>query len=202
MDIPQELTPAIAAHLSLPSDTQAMRVLVRGVANQNDYTLRGKRRRYILSYCPRMACHFIDIPMSLWSDGINPERQYEENQSVAHDIQHNSPHMESLVVFPVPYGNAEESPAADAPTAAAIAPPEVLDSLRSLAQRFGAPEIMLEAIDLVKRGLNAKATCLALDSTSPETLAPEPEAPSENAERMRKLREAKAAKKAAKLQPA
>ena len=203
MNIPQELTQAAAIALASPQDTLAMRVIVRRVANQSHYRLHGKRRQYVLGYCQKMRVHFIDVPGSVWADGIDPERPYEDNFSVAHDIQANFAHAESLVMFPVPFGAA-------APVGVTAG---VLASLRFLAVRFGAPPIMLEAIDLVARGLAPEVTCLALDNTAPagdptpdlsdEEAPPVPPIPTAepaldvSADRMRKMREAKAAKKAA-----
>lgn len=216
MDIPQELTPALARLLADPSDTQAMRVIVRRVANQCNYLLRGKRRSYQLEYNPVMCCHFIDIPYSLWMHGVSTAQPYEDNQSVAHDIQSNFAHMESLVILPVPWGDHTEIVA---PAVAVSAPDNApLISLKSLAERLGAPPTMIDAIDLVLAGGNAKSICLSLDNTEVEAAnqpdQPElppipiatkpPTGPLTNAERMRKMREAKAAKKLAErnLQPA
>ena len=106
MNIPQELTQALATALASPQDRLAMRVIARRVANQALYRLHGKRRSYVLAYCPTMRVHFIDVPVSVWADGIDPARPYEDNFSVAHDIQANFAHAESLVMFPVPFGNA------------------------------------------------------------------------------------------------
>ena len=118
MNIPQELTQALATALASPQDRLAMRVIARRVANQALYRLHGKRRSYVLAYCPTMRVHFIDVPVSVWSDGIDPERPYEDNFSVAHDIQANFAHAESLVMFPVPFAAAmaaDESPEPEAP---------------------------------------------------------------------------------------
>jgi hypothetical protein len=103
MNIPQELTQALATALAAPQDRLAMRVIARRVANQALYRLHGKRRSYVLAYCPTMRVHFIDVPVSVWAAGIDPERPYEDNLSVAHDIQANFAHAESLVMFPVPF---------------------------------------------------------------------------------------------------
>ena len=166
-----------------------------------------------------MCCHFIDIPYSLWMHGVSTAQPYEDNQSVAHDIQSNFAHMESLVILPVPWGDASASVA---PATVASAPDNApLLSLKSLAERLGAPPTMIDAIDLVLTGGNAKSICLALDNTEVEaaTQPDQPDQPDQpplplatkpptgplsNAERMRKMREAKAAKKLAErnLQPA
>lgn len=219
MNFPSEMTQAQANLLTAPTDTIAIRVIVRRVANQSLYRLRGKRRSYVLAYSPEMRCHFIDIPLAAWSFGIDVAKPYEDNHSVAHDIQANSGHAESLILLPVPWGG--KVAAFDAKSEEPGPSAAVLTSLRNLAERFGAPEIMIEAIELVGRGLPAKATCLALDNTVPvgETapdlppLEPRPPAPvadtpktsTPTLDKMKAMREARAAKQAAKkasLQPA
>lgn len=158
------MTQAQANLLAAPTDTIAIRVIVRRVANQSLYRLRGKRRSYVLAYSPEMRCHFIDIPLAAWSLGIDCAKPYEDNQSVAHDIQANSGHAESLILLPVPwggkvaaFGHQMENP---------FPYLETIASLRRLAVELHAPGIMIDAIDLVARGNPAKQTCLALDQTT------------------------------------
>jgi hypothetical protein len=160
MNFPSEMTQAQANLLAAPTDTIAIRVIVRRVANQSLYRLRGKRRSYVLDYSPEMRCHFIDIPLAAWSFGIDCAKPYEDNQSVAHDIQANSGHAESLILLPVPwggkvaaFGHQMENP---------FPYLETIASLRRLAVELHAPGIMIDAIDLVARGNPSKQTCLAL----------------------------------------
>lgn len=88
LGIPKTVTNAILLEFAQPNEMWMVRVLLRGVVNRTDYTVRGKNkaaRTYKAKYDDVLRCHTLDIPLSVWNAGV-PQGTYRDNESVMHDI--------------------------------------------------------------------------------------------------------------------
>lgn len=159
MNLPQNVTPEVLASLAAPDEKLAVRVLIRRTANTGLQTLRGRFRRYIAKRDDKLGCHVIDIPLSVWMNGV-PRGTYHDNQSVCHDIMGNRPVTKApLVLLIVPWSKAKPEEETAGPEA------KDMTTLRQLAEVLGAPELLLAAIDLVASDRSAEDVEKALRVT-------------------------------------
>lgn len=211
MNIPRLVDNKILAALASPSDTLAVRVVVRRVSNLAPYRLHGKLRQYLAAYDRGLSAHCIDVPLSVWMADFPTSGAYRENSSIAHDLQGNrSQSMAPLVFLIVPFGNGAVLPMAQDTGADAV---RVLNALRTLSEALGAPPLMSEAFDLAASGRPAEEIVKGLLETAFSAaeeragLTPDDRAKPANTatavaaiDRAAKMREAKAAKKAEKAE--
>lgn len=188
-----------------PNDTRIVRVILRLVHSTATYRLRGKKRTYLFVMNIQAGCHVLDVPESIWNDGI-PAGKYRENLSIAHDLFADSrPGNSPLIPVILRVGEdvPAEAPPADVP---------VLSHLRTLLSFLGAPDEVREAFSIIERGdihlLGAHVESVVgtssppgggVSDSAPVTVPvidePDPAADAK-AERARKMREAKARKRA------
>ena len=103
MNLPQTVTGEDLAMLAGPEETHAVRVMVRRTGNAGPYTLRGRFRRYLAMRDEAAGCHVLDVPLSVWMAGV-PEGTYQDNLSVAHDLQASRlSNRMPLVILVVPF---------------------------------------------------------------------------------------------------
>ena len=209
MNIPRIVDNKILAALASPGDTVAVRVIVRRVNNNNPFRIHGKTRHYVATHDRAMGVHCIDVPLSVWMDGIASGGAYRDNLSIAHDLQGDrSQSAAPLIFLVVPFGNGAVVPA-QAPEAAGI-DVRVLNALRTLSEVLEAPQIMTEAFDLAASGKPVEevvngllATALSAQAEGDDIELEERDTKAvktatDAAERMRKMRAAKKAKQAEK----
>lgn len=108
--LPKTVTNAILASLAAPDELFMVRVLVRNKTNHADYIIRGKNRiarTYKAKFNPDLRCHVIDVPMSVWMDGVGTGT-YRDNSSVCHDVMGcRNANLSPLVVLVVPFPGTE-----------------------------------------------------------------------------------------------
>jgi len=156
MKIPNALDNRILAKLASPDETHAVRVVIRRVMNHGPYVIRGRLRQYTAEHDAKLSVHVLDVPASVWMHDF-PSGPYRENTSIAHDLQGNrGSALAPLVFLIVPWKNAKSNPAAEAPENGSEVPENrpdaALAALRTFAEKLGAPELMLSAIDLAASG--------------------------------------------------
>ena len=187
MNIPNHITREVLATLAAPDETHAVRVVLSKVTSSVPYKLRSKLRSYVFEKDRELGVHVLDVPVSVWMCGINYRARRGEG-AICQDLQ---PSMQlPLTVLVIPWGNATPATTATAP--------DVFPLVRQVAQKLEAPAIMRKAIDLAAAGDVDGLRALLAGGPDKQ---PEPPTESPAAARMRKMREAKAAKKA-QLQPA
>lgn len=161
-NFPTRITSKELAELADPSDTLAMRVILRRVNNLGQYTLSGKLRKYIFTYDARIRAHVIDVPLSCWMHSI-PTGAYQDNQSIAHDIfAKRSPKDAPLIVIPIAINEGivafHEQPKHDAN---AILLAQFADFLNTM----GPPDEIQQALNIVTMtGVDEEARLSALNS--------------------------------------
>jgi hypothetical protein len=201
MNLPLHISSDYLRRLA-PNDTRIVRVLLRLVHSSGTYRLRGKKRTYFFVHNAKVGCHVLDVPESVWNDGI-PAGKYKENFSVAHDLfanisQGNAP------LIPVLLRVGEDVPAELHP-----ADVSAVTHLRTLLSFLGAPDEVREAFAMIERGeshlLGGYVESIigpqveSLPSIPDIEISDEGEddpAAAAKAERARKMREAKARKRA------
>jgi hypothetical protein len=192
MNLPTTISRQSLAKLALPDESHAVRVILKKVANNAPYLVRGKARRYLFERNPDAKAHCLDIPVSLWMQDVNVFHGYRPGTSIPVDLK---PTITlPFMIHVVPWkGAASPAPAAQG---------SALAQIRRLLAGFNPPPAVLAALDLADAGqvdaLEAhvdKVLDLRANATPEETPAQA---------KARKMREAKAAKKAAQpqLQPA
>ena len=145
-------------------------------------------------------------------DGFPPRGSYRDNPSIAHDLQGNrSQSMAPLVFLVVPFSNGcvipAQTPDANADNL------RIINALRTLSEALGAPPIMAEAFNLatgtkpvseIVQGLLDTAASAADSEPGQDQVREQDVSPGdakgiqhafEAAERMRKMRDAKKAKR-------
>lgn len=186
MHIPAIVSKATAAALASPTETHAVRVLLHSVANGGQFRLRCRSRQYLFDKCGLVGRHLLEIPLSVWMEG-SPTKSFRENKSISEDFRTANNCPFSIQVVPwkgTPAVQNEQS--------------HFLPILREILRSIDAPPVVEEAFKLIDAGNLGEMQDLAefLKATAKE--APPAADPGESpaAARMRKMREAKAAKKA------
>jgi hypothetical protein len=129
MNIPAIVTNNALRLLASPEETHEVHVIVRRLVNQAPYTLRGRRRQYVVSRDTSRNAHILIVPLSVWMHGINKEKPVMENDSIAYDLQATRTALKSPLTFeiwpvkkqaPQAIKIAEQKPVDDAPPPAAV----------------------------------------------------------------------------------
>jgi hypothetical protein len=197
MRLPASLDRRNLAQFAAPNETHAVRVVLQKVANSAPYLVRGRLRRYIFERNPEVGAHCLDIPVSVWMANLPKGGSYRQNESIADDLR---PTIQlPFIIHVVPWKGAKVS---NDP------PPSVWPAVHKILAFFNPPTVVEKALNLAEAGnaaaLDALAVEIAQTRRNPE--APPTEVPAADETpaqaRARKMREAKAAKKAANLQPA
>lgn len=185
MNIPAIISKKTLAQLGT-SDTHAVRVILHDVHNPSACRLRCRNRQYVFERNGALMAHSLDIPMSVWMEGVGKGR-FRDNRAVCDDFrdvsQKHTIHVVTLANVP------------------AASEAGYLNQLRRLLSGLGAPDEVRQAFDLIDSGASSEdfeefvMGTLSVPAAKPEA----DETPAQA--RARKMREAKAAKKA-QLQPA
>lgn len=146
--LPQVLSTSILSKLAAPEETHFVRVLLLRVNNTGVFRHRCKRRQYLFEKVGSAGGHVIDIPLSLWMDGMPRSGAYRDNPSICHDLQ---PTVAAPLVIQIhAYGTAEsteiETEQEGEPTA------DLTPILSDLLTKLGAPDVMHEAVELLRTG--------------------------------------------------
>lgn len=196
MTLPPIISKTTLQPLFTEKETHAVRVVLHEVNNGGIYRLRCRLRTYLFERDGKVGKHILDIPVSVWMHGTGGSR-HEANRSVSEDFRTGKHIPYSIQVISI-----RES---------SIAVPEsvadqALPLLRKLLSRLGAPDEVVHAFQLIEDGSIDALRSLAEDKPASAPAAdPDAAKKAAVAERMRKMREAKAKKKTAKkkaLQPA
>lgn len=111
MNLPKTVTNAILRSIAAPDELFQVRILVRNQTNHADYVIRGKNRiarKYLAKYDESLRCHVLDVPLSVWMDGI-AKGPYRDNDSVCHDVMGSrNVKLFPLVSLIVPFPGAEK----------------------------------------------------------------------------------------------
>ncbi|MCE5310444.1 MAG: hypothetical protein LLG20_22635 [Acidobacteriales bacterium] len=193
--------------LAKPDETHVVRVIAHEANNSTVYRLRCRTREYRFERDGTVGRHILDIPVSVWMAGAPGGAgggKFRDNQSIAEDFRTAERCPYSIHVLPI-----ASSTAADAPKSSS----GHLPALRRLLSNLGAPDEVRQAFALIDAGGTPEELEKFTDSVITVVMGPgvraamipfdQPdieESPSQA--RARKMREAKAAKKAAQLQPA
>jgi hypothetical protein len=175
MNLPTVISKAVLAGLAAPNETHAVRVLLHAVNNQSQFRLRSRSRSYLFDKCGIVGRHMLEIPVSVWM-ADSPTKNFRENKSISEDFRtaNNCPYSIQIV-----------------PWKGAAAESHFLPILREILAAIDAPPVVKEAFKLIDAGnLGELQDLVAFLKSAP------------TADRMKKMREAKAAKKAANLQSA
>jgi hypothetical protein len=132
MNIPNTLSRQTLASLA-PDDTHCVRVILKKVANNAPYLVRGRTRKYLFERNPEVKAHALDIPVSVWMQGANESRGYRPGISIPEDLK---PTMQMPYVIHVVERKAarQASAASDAPAEQAEAPDEIPEESPSQAR--------------------------------------------------------------------
>lgn len=201
MIVPTFIDRKVAAQLAAPDETHAVRVILQKVANPGAYRLRCRLRSYLFERNPDVRAHALDIPVSLWMQGVpKPGQPANRNTSISDDLKPTA--QLPLVIQIVPWKGATGRMGKTA-----------VELIESIVAKFNPPPELRKALQLAKAGDLATLESMArvVPVPEPPEVVP-PAAEAAEAEetpaqaKARKMREAKAAKKAereaANLQPA
>lgn len=72
--------------LAAPDETTMVRVLARRVSSSVAFRHRARLRTYAFEKNGTLAAHVLDVPASVWMQGI-PNGAYRENPSISDDLQ-------------------------------------------------------------------------------------------------------------------
>lgn len=210
MNIPAIISKNTLAPLG-KADTHAVRVILHDVHNPSPSRIRCRNRQYLFERDGVLMAHALDIPMSVWMEGVGKGR-FRDNRAVCDDFREVKQKFTVQIVE------------INAPTASG----NVLPELRRLLTALNAPDDVERAFAMIDAGANAEELSAyvdriiskldseptiesiitqhhaeeqaKLDAANAKTADPEvAETPAQA--KARKMREAKAAKKA-QLQPA
>jgi hypothetical protein len=152
-NLPNVISASVLRELADPAETQAVRVILLTSLSSTQATVRGSRRKYIMSFCGETGRHILDVPASLWERGI-PLSRYSQNDSIAHDIQSKPNILFPIVTKIVPWGNAVVATAAATPPAtlqdAGDDSATQYDLLKRYLREAQAPKKVMDAIDVLE----------------------------------------------------
>lgn len=196
MNIPKVLSKTTLRQITSPEETHAVRVVLHEAHNSGPYRLQCQQRTYIFEKNGTVGKHIIDIPVSIWMQGVG-ETRFAANRSVCDDFRTAKTVPYTFQVIPLK----ESQPAIEGkPSMADVA----LPLLRQLLSNMGAPDEVVKAFVCIDNGDVAGLKALLEHIPQPADDEPPANAPAKpsKADILRKAREAKAAKKKAQLQPA
>ena len=101
MNIPAIVTNAALQLLASPEETHEVHVIVRRMVNQAPYTLRGRRRQYVVSRDTARNAHILKVPLTVWMDGCDASKPVLENDSIAYDLQATRTALKSPLTFEI-----------------------------------------------------------------------------------------------------
>jgi hypothetical protein len=87
MNLPSTISRQALAKLSFPEETHAVRVILKKVANNAPYLVRGKTRRYLFERNPEAKAHCLDIPVSIWMQDVDKFNGYRPGTSIPEDLK-------------------------------------------------------------------------------------------------------------------
>jgi hypothetical protein len=132
MNIPRIVTDAALKQLAAPDETHEVHVIVRRIANQAPYTLRGRRRMYLVTRDQKRNAHVLRVPLSLWMTDVVADKPVAENDSIAYDIQASRTGLKAPLTFevwPIEGANVSAKPAQHSDS--------IIDLLETLILRLG-----------------------------------------------------------------
>lgn len=101
MNIPRIVTNPALQLLASPGETHEVHVIIRRIANQAPYTLRGRNRQYIVSRDNARNAHILKVPLSVWMHGCDKAKPVAENSSISYDIQSSRTGLKAPLTFEV-----------------------------------------------------------------------------------------------------
>lgn len=156
MNYPNIITNKFLASVASPTEQMMVRLIIRHVANNSVYNLHGrKNRHYHFEFNRQFNAHILDVPLSVWMDGVNTAVPAQDNASIAWDLMNKKHSFGSPILIVVPWPNAKaleqrvdaETPATSPRLSAAGR--KAVESIDGLAGTLKAPEIVHRAIALV-----------------------------------------------------
>lgn len=129
MTIPRLCTQEALLKLAKPDETHEVHIIVRRIANQAPYTLRGRARQYIVQRDPKRAAHILRVPLSVWMDGVKSGTVV-QNDSICYDIMSNRTAVKAPLTFEV------WKVGADAPESEIKQPEAILELFETLVLRL------------------------------------------------------------------
>lgn len=161
--IPTTIDSKTLAQLAEPSDTHAVRLILRQVHNFSPYRMGGKRYKYIFTHDSRIGAHVLDVPLSLWQGDV-PKGAYRDNLSICHDLQGNRsttlPPIVSVII-PLKEGVAEFEKQSNEKQADPM--PAMLETLTGVLRDMDAPDEIMQAMAILTMpGVDAEARQSAL----------------------------------------
>jgi hypothetical protein len=174
MNIPQLVSKSSLQAIDTSKDTHAVRVVLHDANNPGAFRLACHSRTYLFERNGEIGKHILDIPVSVWMHGTTGGR-FETAASISDDFRTATGASLSIQVIPL--------------RAATEGSGEVVSLLRQLLSNLVAPQPVIEAFACIDKGdiegLRHRVQ-----------LSAEADSESAAAARTRKMREAKAAKKA------
>lgn len=193
MNIPKVLSKTTLRPITSPDETHAVRVVLHEAHNSGPFRLQCQQRTYVFEKNGTVGKHVLDIPVSIWMDGVGQTR-FAANKSVCDDFRtaKNAPYTFQVIPLKESQAVIERKPSeADA----------ALPLLREILSNLGAPQIVIDAFHCIDAGDMPKlAHIVELSRLIEEN--PPPSAKPWKADSLQKARDAKAAKKKAQLQHA
>lgn len=189
MNVPNFIDRRTLAKMAAPNETHCVRVILQKVSNSAPYTVRSRLRRYQFERDGIAGCHVLDIPVSVWMLGTPTSGPYRANPSISSDLQPTIQLPFTIQVIPWVAKGASTITTESQETAS--------DAPESVAQADDptAPEPAQSPSGDPKPAAQADDVASADDDQESDTPAPSVEESPTDA-RMRKMRDAKAAKKA------
>lgn len=187
MNIPAIISKNTLASLG-KSDTHAVRIVLHDVHNPSPSRIRCRNRQYIFERDGVLMAHALDIPMSVWMAGVGKGR-FRDNRAVCDDFRDVKQKF-TVQVISLREDHQEEKG-------------NPLVELFRLLAALNAPDEIFKAKELLEQGASTQELSAYVDGVIGRLDASPPVPVEENPAqaRARKMREAKAAKKA-QLQPA
>jgi hypothetical protein len=182
MNIPQLVSKSSLQAIDTSKDTHAVRVVLHDANNPGAYRLACHSRTYLFEKNSSIGKHSLDIPVSVWMHGTAGGR-FQTAASISDDFRTASGASLSFQVIPLREAAATEGPG------------EVVALLRKLLSGIGAPAPVQHTFAMLEAGVSfqqirkfVEDVLEAIDDEEPEETPAQAKA--------RKMREAKAAKKA------
>lgn len=206
--IPKSISKTSLREIADPSETHIVRVILHDVSNESRYVLRCRSRQYVFERHHTVGRHVLDVPLSLWMEGVNTGTKWKDNTSIPEDIR-NSPRSVSIHILPLSAQESTESGTGE--VASDIESP--FPQLKRLLAEFRAPDPVRECVQMVEDGApiedvrtfvdRAVADLENEESAEPESQEAKPKpAPVDNLAKARAAKKQKAeAEKAAAEKP-
>jgi hypothetical protein len=182
MNIPQLVSKSSLQAIDTSKDTHAVRVVLHDANNPGAFRLECHGRTYLFERNGEIGKHVLDIPVSVWMHGTTGGR-FETAASISDDFRTASGASLSIQVIPLRAATGDSG--------------EVVALLRQLLSGIGAPDPVRHTFAMLEAGVSfqqiRKFVEDVLEAIDDEELDTK-ETPAQA--KARKMREAKAAKKA------